>query len=40
VRHACFGFEATDLLRLAGLIGFALVLWRVAVHRMEKRLID
>jgi lipooligosaccharide transport system permease protein len=40
VRHACFGFEATDLLRLAGLIGFALVLWRVAVARMEKRLID
>jgi lipooligosaccharide transport system permease protein len=40
VRHACFGFEATDLLRLAGLIGFALALWRVAVHRMEKRLID
>jgi lipooligosaccharide transport system permease protein len=40
VRHACFGFEATDLLRLAVLIGFALVLWRVAVHRMEKRLID
>jgi lipooligosaccharide transport system permease protein len=40
VRHACFGFEATDLLRLAGLIAFAVVLWRVAVHRMEKRLID
>jgi lipooligosaccharide transport system permease protein len=40
VRHACFGFEATDLLRLAGLIAFALALWRVAVHRMEKRLID
>ena len=40
VRHACFGFEATDLLRLAGLIVFALVLWRVAVARMEKRLID
>jgi lipooligosaccharide transport system permease protein len=40
VRHACFGFEATDLLRLAGLIVFALVLWRVAVARMGKRLID
>jgi lipooligosaccharide transport system permease protein len=40
VRHACFGFEATDLLRLAGLIVFAVVLWRVAVARMEKRLID
>jgi lipooligosaccharide transport system permease protein len=40
VRHACFGFEWTDLLRLAGLMAFAVVLWRVAVARMEKRLID
>ena len=40
VRHACFGFESWDLLRVAVLIGFALALWRVAVHRMEKRLID
>ena len=40
VRHACFGFESTDLLRLAGLIAFALVLWRIAVSRLTKRLID
>jgi lipooligosaccharide transport system permease protein len=40
VRHACFGFEATDLLRLAGLFLFAVVLWREAVRRMSKRLID
>jgi lipooligosaccharide transport system permease protein len=40
VRHACFGFEATDLLRLAGLVLFAVVLWREAVRRMSKRLID
>ena len=40
VRHACFGFEARDLLRVAVLIGFAVVMWRVAVNRMEKRLID
>jgi lipooligosaccharide transport system permease protein len=40
VRHACFGFEATDLLRLAGLMVFTLVLWREAVRRMSKRLID
>ena len=40
VRHACFGFEATDPLRLAGLILFAVVLWREAVRRMSKRLID
>jgi len=40
VRHACFGFEATDLLRLAALVVFALALWREAVRRMSKRLID
>jgi lipooligosaccharide transport system permease protein len=40
VRHACFGFESTDLLRVAFLVCFALALWRVAVNRMEKRLID
>jgi lipooligosaccharide transport system permease protein len=40
VRHACFGFETGDLLRVAVLIAFALTLWRVAVRRMEKRLID
>jgi lipooligosaccharide transport system permease protein len=40
VRHAAFGFEATDLLRVAGLVLFAVVLWRVAVKRMELRLID
>jgi lipooligosaccharide transport system permease protein len=40
VRHAAFGFEATDLIRVAVLIAFALAAWRVAVNRMEKRLID
>ena len=40
VRHSAFGFEATDLIRVAVLIAFALVAWRVAVNRMEKRLID
>jgi lipooligosaccharide transport system permease protein len=40
VRGACFGFEATDLLRVAFLVCFALALWRIAVSRMEKRLID
>jgi lipooligosaccharide transport system permease protein len=40
VRHSCFGFVATDLLRVAVLIAFAIVMWRVAVKRMEKRLID
>lgn len=40
VRHASFGFEALDLLRVAGLLAFATVLWRVAISRMEARLID
>ena len=40
VRHAAFGFEATDLLRVLALLVFAVVLWRVAVRLMEKRLID
>jgi lipooligosaccharide transport system permease protein len=40
VRDACFGFEASDLLRVAFLVGFAIALWRIAVNRMEKRLID
>jgi lipooligosaccharide transport system permease protein len=40
VRHASFGFETTDLLRVAFLIVVALAMWRVAVKRMETRLID
>jgi len=40
VRGAAFGFEAIDLLRYASLVAFSLVLWRVAVSRMTKRLID
>ena len=35
-----FGFEATDLLRFAALVAFAVALWRVAVRRMTTRLID
>jgi lipooligosaccharide transport system permease protein len=40
VRHAAFGFEGTDVLRLAGLIAFGFVMWRLAVWRMTTRLID
>ena len=40
VRHACFGFEATDPIRLAVLVALALVMWRVAIRRMTARLID
>jgi lipooligosaccharide transport system permease protein len=40
VRHSAFGFEWQDLLRIGALTGFAVGLWRVAVARMERRLID
>ena len=40
VRHSAFGFESTDLIRVAVLVAFAIAAWRVAVNRMEKRLID
>jgi lipooligosaccharide transport system permease protein len=40
VRHAAFGFEATDLIRFAALAAFGTVMWRIAVRRMELRLID
>ena len=40
VRGGAFGFDPIDLVRFAGLVAFALVMWRVAVNRMEARLID
>ena len=40
VRGAAFGFEAIDLVRFGSLVAFAFVMWRVAVNRMERRLID
>jgi lipooligosaccharide transport system permease protein len=40
VRGAAFGFEAIDLVRFGSLVAFALAMWRVAVNRMERRLID
>jgi lipooligosaccharide transport system permease protein len=40
VRHASFGFEALDPVRIAGLLVFSVILWRVAVRRMTARLID
>jgi lipooligosaccharide transport system permease protein len=39
VRGACFGMEAVDALRFIGLLGLALVLWRVAIRRLTRRLI-
>ncbi len=40
VRAACFGLEVDNLLRLAALVFFALVMWRVAIRFMRQRLID
>jgi lipooligosaccharide transport system permease protein len=41
VRHAAFGWEGwADVGHLAVLVGFAAVMWRAAIWRLEKRLID
>jgi lipooligosaccharide transport system permease protein len=40
VRGGAFGFEAVDLVRFGSLVAFALAMWRIAVNRMEARLID
>jgi lipooligosaccharide transport system permease protein len=41
VRHAIFGFEpGADAIHLLVLVGFALVFWRLAINRMERKLID
>ncbi len=40
VRGAAFGFEPVDALRFLALVAFSLALWRIAVRRMERRLID
>jgi lipooligosaccharide transport system permease protein len=40
VRGASFGFESADLLRVAVLLAFAGVMWRIAIVRMGARLID
>ena len=40
VRGAAFGFEAVDILRLLGLIVLAFAMWRIAIDRLRRRLID
>jgi lipooligosaccharide transport system permease protein len=41
VRHAVFGFEGwEDLARVGALFVFGLIMWRVAIHAMERKLID
>jgi lipooligosaccharide transport system permease protein len=41
VHHASFGFKpAVDIGHMAFLIAFGLVMWRLAIHYMERRVID
>jgi lipooligosaccharide transport system permease protein len=41
VRHAVFGFEGwVDLYHLTVIVGFGLVMWRLAIRYMERKLID
>jgi lipooligosaccharide transport system permease protein len=41
VRHAAFGWEGwTDLARLAALVAFGLMTWRIAIIAMTRKLID
>jgi lipooligosaccharide transport system permease protein len=41
VRGAAFGFHpGHDLLRVAYLIGFAVLMWRLAIHAMTRKLIN
>jgi len=40
VRGAAFGFEAVDALRLAALAALAVAMWKLAIDRLRKRLID
>ena len=40
VRHAAFGFETADLLRVGVLLVFAFAMWRLAVRQLSRRLVD
>ena len=41
VRHAAFGFDGwVDLVRVAVLVGYGLVAWRIAIYAMTRKLID
>ena len=35
-----YGFEWNDILRVGVLVVFALLMWRAAIHAMERKLID
>jgi lipooligosaccharide transport system permease protein len=41
VRHAVFGFQGwVDVYHLAVIVAFGLVAWRLAINRMQRKLID
>jgi lipooligosaccharide transport system permease protein len=41
VRHAVFGFQGwSDVYHFATIVAFGLVAWRLAIHFMERKLID
>jgi lipooligosaccharide transport system permease protein len=41
VRHAAFGSDGwTDAIRLGALVGFGLIMWRIAIRAMTRKLID
>ena len=41
VRHAVFGFEGwVDLAHYGAIVGFGLVMWRLAIVFLQRRLID
>ncbi len=41
VRHAVFGFEGwADVGHVAAIVGFGLLIWRFAINRLQRRLVD
>jgi lipooligosaccharide transport system permease protein len=41
VRHAVFGYDGwTDVARVAALLAFGALMWRIAIHAMTRKLID
>jgi len=40
VRHAAFGFRWWDLGRLGALVLFGVLVWRIAIHAMQRKLVD
>jgi lipooligosaccharide transport system permease protein len=40
VRHAVFGFQTEDFWHLGFIVVFGLLVWRLAISRMERRLVD